>query len=79
MPIVLQLKVKQSLYRLGQALRASGSWGCQISRQSAHEDGKIVSPTGRPPLHTQEISLVLISVRGLGDPIVRVWPEGICQ
>jgi len=36
----------------------------QISRQSAHEGGKVVSPTHRPPLPPQEIFLVLISVRG---------------
>jgi len=35
----------------------------RISRQSAHEGGKVVSATHRPPL-PQEISLVLISVRG---------------
>jgi hypothetical protein len=34
-----------------------------ISRQLAHEGGKVVCPTHRPPL-PQEIFLVLISVRG---------------
>ena len=36
----------------------------KISRQSVHEGGKIVSPTHRLPLRPQEISLVLIPVRG---------------
>jgi hypothetical protein len=35
----------------------------EFLRQSAHEDGKVVSPTHRPPL-PQELFLVLISVRG---------------
>jgi hypothetical protein len=36
-----------------------------ISRQLAAQDGvKVVSPTHRPPLPLNEISLVLIFVRG---------------
>ena len=45
-----KVKVKQSLYSPGQFLSVPGCWGCQISRQSAHEDCKVVSPTHRPPL-----------------------------
>jgi hypothetical protein len=56
-------KVKQSHYSPWQALRVPVAWGSQISRQSAHEGGKVVSPTHRPPWLPQEIFLVLISVR----------------
>jgi hypothetical protein len=43
------------------------SRGSQILKQPAHEDGKVVSPTHRPPL-PHEIFLVLISVKGLSHP-----------
>jgi hypothetical protein len=42
--------VKQSNYKPGHSLRVPGVWGSQISRQSTHEGGKVVSPTHRPTL-----------------------------
>jgi len=43
-------KVTQSLCMLGQTLRAPRDCGSQISRHPAHEGGKVVSRTHRPPL-----------------------------
>jgi len=43
-------------YRPGQTLRAPEVRGCQISRQLAHESGKVVSPTHRSPLPKRKYS-----------------------
>jgi len=50
----------------------------RISRQSAHGGRKVVSTRYRPPLH-QDISLVLIYVRGWVDPRAVFWHERLSQ
>jgi hypothetical protein len=72
-----RVKVKQSRYRPWQALRVPGGWGSQILRQSAHEGGRVVSPTHRPSLPQENISGT--HVRGWVDPRAIVRPEGLCQ
>jgi len=60
----LCIQVKQSHYRLGQALRVPGGSGSQISRQSALEGGYGSQPYALTAFTPQEIFLALISVRG---------------
>ena len=48
--VKVKAKVKLFHCRPGQAQRGPGVWGSQISRQSAHEGGKVVSLRHRPPL-----------------------------
>ena len=70
---------KQSHYRPGEALRVPGGWGSQISRQSTHEGGKVVSPTHRPPLPPRKYSWYSFLLETESTPGATVRPEGLCQ
>ena len=72
-------KIKQYLYMPGQALRVPGGRGSQISRESAHEGGKVVSPKHRLTLPPRKYSWYSFLLRGWVDPRAIVRPEGLCH
>ena len=72
------VKVKKSHYRPGQVQRVPGDWGSKISRQSAREGGKVLSPTHRPPLPPGNIPGTHFCW-GWVNLRDTVRPEGLCQ
>ena len=75
--VKVKVKVNQSHYSSEQALRVPEGWGSHISRQSAHESGKVVSPPHRPSLVQRKYSRYSFLLEAESKPIVR--QEGLCQ
>jgi hypothetical protein len=75
----VKVKVKQSLYKPGQALWVAESWGSQISRQSTHEGGKFIRHMHCLPLPPRKYSWYSFLLKGWIDPKAIVWPEWLCQ
>jgi len=71
-------KVKQSRYRPGVAQRVPGSKASQITWQR-HRMVVRLSALGTSHLYSQEMLLVLISVRGCVDPKAKVRSVGLCK
>jgi len=69
------LNIKLYLQTPGQAVRVPGGSDSQISGQSAHEGNKFVRPMHRPPLSSEEMLLVLISVSSLSSRLeaTKLW------
>jgi hypothetical protein len=65
--VTFTFKVKQSLFRPGQGLRVPGGWGSKTAWQLAHEKGRVVSPTHRPPLPARKYLWYSVSARGWVD------------
>jgi hypothetical protein len=75
---MINVRVKQSLYRLGQALRAPGGWSPQISGQKSYECGD-VSPTHRPPLTPRNYSWYSCLLGAESNPGPYCGRKVLCQ
>ena len=73
------MQTQSLLETSGQALRVPGGCSSQISRQSAHEGGKVVSLTQRPPLSPRKYSWYSFLLETESNPRAIVRPEGLCQ
>jgi len=75
---ILEVKVQQSHYRPGHALRVPGGWGSQIAGQLAHEGGN-VSPTHSRPLPRRKYYWYSFLLEAESTPGPYFWPEGLYQ
>jgi len=60
-----------------QAQRVPEVWGSQISRQSAYEGGKFISPTHQPPLLPGNVPRTHFCEESESNPTIKVRPEGL--
>jgi len=75
---IFKWKSSYPITALNRPLRLQKVKVTRISKQSAYESGKVVSPTHRPTL-PQEIFLIFMSVRGWVNPRAIVRQEGLSK
>ena len=77
--IEVKNKVKQPLYKSGQAHRFPGGWGSSDFKAISTEMWYGCQTCVPIALSTHEIVLVLIFIRDWVEPKTIVWPEGLSQ
>jgi hypothetical protein len=75
---MVKSKINEFMISPIQAQRVPEVWGSQISKQSAYEVRKFISPTHQPPLSPGNIPRTHFCEDSESNPMLKVRPEGLC-